>query len=245
MNTTNNTSKLVILGLMTGILLLMAYTPLGYLNIGPLAITFNVIPVAIAAITLGPAGGAAIGAVFGMTSFLQCIGIGGSSAMGAMLFSINPFLAFVQRFVPRMLDGLLLGYIFQYVRRRTDVYMASLVTGFCSAFLNTVFFMTALVVLFGNTEYMQGLIGGKNIILFVCGFVGINAVCEMVSSTIITGAVGDEPGKICTGSGKKQGVRQYDFGIGYRKYECGSRLYCGWGNSLYRADGDRQRENRA
>lgn len=27
MNTTNNTSKLVILGLMTGILLLMAYTP--------------------------------------------------------------------------------------------------------------------------------------------------------------------------------------------------------------------------
>lgn len=69
MNTTNNTSKLVILGLMTGILLLMAYTPLGYLNIGPLAITFNVIPVAIAAITLGPAGGAAIGAVFGMTSF--------------------------------------------------------------------------------------------------------------------------------------------------------------------------------
>ena len=180
MNTTNNTSKLVILGLMTGILLLMAYTPLGYLNIGPLAITFNVIPVAIAAITLGPAGGAAIGAVFGMTS----------SAMGAMLFSINPFLAFVQRFVPRMLDGLLLGYIFQFVRRRTDAYMASLVTGFCSAFLNTVFFMTALVVLFGNTEYMQGLIGGKNIILFVCGFVGINAVCEMVSSTIITGAVG-------------------------------------------------------
>ena len=153
MNTTNNTSKLVILGLMTGILLLMAYTPLGYLNIGPLAITFNVIPVAIAAITLGPAGGAAIGAVFGMTSFLQCIGIGGSSAMGAMLFSINPFLAFVQRFVPRMLDGLLLGYIFQFVRRRTDAYMASLVTGFCSAFLNTVFFMTALVVLFGNTEY--------------------------------------------------------------------------------------------
>lgn len=60
MNTTNNTSKLVILGLMTGILLLIAYTPLGYLNIGPLAITFNVIPVAIAAITLGPASAAAV-----------------------------------------------------------------------------------------------------------------------------------------------------------------------------------------
>ena len=190
MNKKFTTSQITLLGLMIAILLLMAYTPLGYLNIGPLAITFNIIPVAISAITMGPVGGAIAGAVFGLTSFGQCIGIGGTSIMGATLFGINPFLAFVQRFVPRMLDGLLLGYIFQFVRRRTDAYMASLVTGFCSAFLNTVFFMTALVVLFGNTEYMQGLIGGKNIILFVCGFVGINAVCEMVSSTILTGAVG-------------------------------------------------------
>ncbi len=38
------TSQLTILGLMAGILFLMAYTPLGYLNIGPLAVTFNVIP---------------------------------------------------------------------------------------------------------------------------------------------------------------------------------------------------------
>ena len=56
MKTKFSTSQLVILGLMTAILLLMAYTPLGYLNIGPLAVTFNVIPVAVAAITLGPAG---------------------------------------------------------------------------------------------------------------------------------------------------------------------------------------------
>ena len=76
MNKKFNTSQLVLLGLMTAILLLMAYTPLGYLNIGPLAITFNVIPVAVAAITLGPVGGAIVGSVFGLTSFLQCIGVG-------------------------------------------------------------------------------------------------------------------------------------------------------------------------
>ena len=106
MKTKFSTSQLVILGLMTAILLLMAYTPLGYLNIGPLAVTFNVIPVAVAAITLGPAGGAIVGSVFGLTSFLQCIGVGGTSAMGAVLFGINPVLAFIQRFIPRMLDGL-------------------------------------------------------------------------------------------------------------------------------------------
>ena len=190
MKTSTKTRQLTVLGLLTGILLLMAYTPLGYLNIGPLAISFNVIPVALAAITLGPAGGAAAGAVFGLTSFLQCIGVGGVSSMGVVLFGINPVLAFIQRFVPRLLDGLLLGYIFRGVKKASNARIGCFVTGFFSAFLNTLFFMTALVVLFGNTEYMQGLIGGKNIILFVCGFVGINAVCEMVSSTIITGAVG-------------------------------------------------------
>ena len=190
MKTSNKTRQLTVLGLLTGILLLMAYTPLGYLNIGPLAISFNVIPVALAAITLGPAGGAAAGAVFGLTSFLQCIGVGGVSAMGDVLFGTNPVLAFIQRFIPRLLDGLLLGYIFRGVKKASNARVGCFVTGFFSAFLNTLFFMTALVVLFGNTEYMQGLIGGKNIILFVCSFVGINAVCEMVSSTIITGAVG-------------------------------------------------------
>lgn len=61
MKTSTKTRQLTILGLLTGILLLMAYTPLGYLNIGPLAISFNVIPVALAAITLGPAGGSCRG----------------------------------------------------------------------------------------------------------------------------------------------------------------------------------------
>jgi uncharacterized membrane protein len=184
------TKQLTILGLMIAVLLLMAYTPLGYLNIGPLAITFNMIPVAIGAISCGPLGGAILGAVFGLTSFGQCIGVGGVSAMGAMLFSINPLLAFIQRFVPRFLDGLLLGYIFKGLRKATkNTTLSGYLTGFLSAFLNTLFFMTALVVLFGNTEYVQNLIGGRNVIVFICAFVGVNAVFEMISATILTGII--------------------------------------------------------
>lgn len=190
MNTQSKTMRLTLMGLLTAVLLLMAYTPLGYLNIGPLAITFNVIPVALAAITLGPVGGAAMGAVFGLTSFLQCIGVGGTSAMGAILFDINPLFAFLQRFIPRVLDGFLLGYVFRFSSKLVGEKVACMITGFCSAFFNTVFFMTSLVLFFGNTEYLQGLMGGKNIIVFICTFVGINAVFEMLSSTLLTGAVG-------------------------------------------------------
>lgn len=192
------------LGLLTAVLLLMAYTPLGYLNIGPLAITLNIIPVALAAITLGPVGGAVMGGVFGLTSFLQCIGVGGSSAMGVVLFGINPFFAFLQRFIPRVLDGLLLGFLFRWVRKISNVQISCFVTGFCSAFFNTVFFMAALVLLFGNTDYMREMIAGRNIILFVCTFVGINAVFEMIASTVITGLVGFAlfKAKIITAPGK-------------------------------------------
>ena len=184
------TSQLTILGLMSGILFLLAYTPLGYLNIGPLAVTFNVIPVAICAVVLGPTGGAVAGAVFGLTSFLQAMGIGGTSALGAALFQINPFLSAVQCFVPRILDGLLIGFIYRGMRKKTNVYASCAVTGFFSAFLNTLFFMTALVVMFGNTEVIQNLMGGRNVIIGCCMMVGVNAISEMVSSTIITAAVG-------------------------------------------------------
>ena len=182
MNKKFNAKQLTLLGLMTALLLLMSFTPLGYLNIGPLAITFNVIPVAVSALALGPVGGLIAGSVFGLTSFLQAIGVGGVSMLGSTLFSINPFFSILLCFVPRMLDGFLLGYIFRSA--------ACFVTGFAAAFLNTLFFMSALILLFGQTEYMQGLINGQNILLFVCAFVGVNAVFEMLSSTVITGAVG-------------------------------------------------------
>ena len=183
------TSNLTIMALMTAVLLIFACTPIGTIPIGPLSISMNMIPVAICAVAMGPAGGAAAGAIFGLLSFLQCFGIGIPSGMGIILVGINPFLAFIQRFVPRLLDGLLLGYIFRAVSKK-NVYVACAVTGFFSAFLNTAFFMTALVLLFGNTEYVQGLIAGRNIIVFICAFVGVNAVVEMVVATLITGAVG-------------------------------------------------------
>ena len=190
MNKQSKTMRLTLMGLFAAVLLLMAYTPLGYLNIGPLAITFNVIPVALAAITLGPVGGAAMGAVFGLTSFLQCIGVGGTSAMGAMLFGINPVLAFIQRFIPRLLDGFLLGYVFRYSRKAVGDRIACMITGFCSAFFKTACFMSVLVRLVGKSSAGQGVLGGIDASVCSCSFVGVNAVFEMCASTFLTGAVG-------------------------------------------------------
>ena len=55
--------------------------------------------------------------------------------------------------------------------------------------MNTVLFMSALLLLFGNTDYMQSLIGGKNIIVFICTFVGVNALVEILTATAVVGLV--------------------------------------------------------
>ena len=189
MKNANRSRSTTLLGLLTAILMVLSMTPLGYLNIGPLAISFNMIPVAVGAAALGPMGGAVLGAVFGMTSFLQCLGIGGSSAMGVILFHINPFLAFVQRFVPRLVTGFLVGYIYRGARKFFKAGIAGGAAGFCAALLNTVLFMGALVLLFGNTQYLTDLMAGRNVIVFICTFVGVNAVLEMLAATAVTGAL--------------------------------------------------------
>ena len=183
-----STREFVLLALLVAVLIVLACVnipqPAG------LSITFNMIPVAIAAIAMGPVGGAIIGGAFGLISFLQCFGICGFSGMGAALAAVNPFLAFVQRFFPRLLDGLLLGFIYRFVRDRLNAYVGCAVTGFMAAFLNTLFFMTSLVWLFGNTEYMQNSMAGRGMLTYIVAAVGLNGVVEMIVSTALTGAVG-------------------------------------------------------
>ncbi len=183
-----STRQFVLLALLVAVQIV-----LGYVNIpmpGGLHIVFNMIPMAIAAIALGPFGGAVIGGAFGMISFLQCFGILGFSGMGAVLAGIDPLLAFVQRFFPRLIDGLLLGYIYRLLRPRTNVYAACAVTGFFAAFLNTALFMTSLVWIFGGTEYMQSSMAGRGLLTYIMASVGVNGVVEMLVSTVVTGAVG-------------------------------------------------------
>lgn len=185
-----NTRSLVIMGLLMAIVIIFSTTPIGSIPVGPLVITLNVIPIGIACVAFGEWGGLIVGTFFGLFSFLQCFGIGIPSGMGAILVGINPFLTFIQRVIPRALDGFLTGLIFKALAKHTNAQVSCFITGFCAALLNTAFFMLTLVLLFGNTEYLQELMAGKNIILFIITYVGINAVFEMIVSSLCTGMVG-------------------------------------------------------
>ena len=106
-----NVRWLTQLALLVAILLVMNYTPLGYLQIGPLSASLLTVPVAIGAMTMGPMAGAILGAVFGLTSFMQAVE--GKSALSAALFSANPLGTFVVCVVARVLMGLCAAWLFQ------------------------------------------------------------------------------------------------------------------------------------
>ena len=73
MKNRTNIRWLTQLALLVAILLVLNYTPLGYLQIGPLSASLLTVPVAIGAMTMGPTAGAILGGVFGATSFIQAL----------------------------------------------------------------------------------------------------------------------------------------------------------------------------
>lgn len=188
----NNTRKvstrtLVELALLTAIIVVMSFTPIGYLKTPIVEITFITIPVVIGAILVGPAAGAFLGGVFGLTSFIQCFGM---SQFGAMLLSINPFWTFIICFVPRVLMGWLCGIIFRAMLKcdRTKFKLWAYGVGaFSGAALNTILFVITLVVLFGRTDFILSI--GDTLPKLIAAIVGLNGVIEAVVCTIVGAAV--------------------------------------------------------
>ena len=195
-NTTRRTklARMTLLAMLVAVLIVLAYVnipmPMG------LSITFNMIPVAIAAMAMGLPGGMIIGGAFGLISFLQCYGIFGVSGMGVALVTANPgfgfaCLMFIQRFVSRVLVGVLTAVVYKAMcKTKAPLYVRGAVTGFTAAFCNTLFFMGLLVLLFGNTPELHDKIAAKGVILYIVTSVGINAVVEMAVAALVTGAAG-------------------------------------------------------
>lgn len=175
----SKTSKMVQLALLTAIILLMSFTPIGYIRTPGLEITLIVVPVAVGAIILGPTAGAILGGVFGLTSFIQCFGW---SPFGAALLSINPAATFIVCLIPRVLMGWFTGLIFTAIKKIDKTRSISYaVASLAGPLLNTVLFMGTLVLFFYQSDYIQGFataLETKNVITFILAFVGINGLIE-------------------------------------------------------------------
>lgn len=178
---------MTLIAILSAIIILMAFTPVGYIKTGGLEITLLVVPVVIGAILVGPKGGAFLGFMFGITSFFQCVF--GMSVFGATLLSLNPLFCFLVCVPTRTLMGFLVGVIFRVLLKafKYDIFV-HIIASVSGALLNTLFFMTTLCVCFYNSEYIQGFVGylnASNPFIFVILFVGINGLVEAIINFII------------------------------------------------------------
>ncbi|MBO5648689.1 MAG: ECF transporter S component [Clostridia bacterium] len=193
---TSRTRQMVQLAILTAITLILSFTPLGYLRIGILSITFIPVPVVIGAILLGPGGGLFLGCVFGLTSFAQCFGM---DPFGTALMSLNPGATFVMCVLSRALMGLLSAYVYRLLsgvlskaqrggkNRMTPVAYA--VASASAPLFNTLFFMSLLYLFFNDAQVVLEGIGDLPFFAFVFSAGAINAVCELLASLVIGTAV--------------------------------------------------------
>ena len=181
------------LALLMAIVLLMAYTPLGYLMTPwAIQITFIVVPVAVGSVVLGPGAGAFLGLVFGLTSFFKAF----ETAVGALMLQSSVVGTFVCSVLTRVLVGLIPGLLYRAVKRfRWGKTVGIAACCFLTPVLNTAFYMVTNWLLFSDTwlgvAVAAGYDGGTGVSLlsFMLGMVAVNGIAEAISCLIIGTAV--------------------------------------------------------
>jgi uncharacterized membrane protein len=178
--------KLVQLSILTAILIVMSITPLGYLRIPPISITFLMIPVVVGAIVVGPAGGAFLGLVFGLTSFVQCVA--GTDPFGALTWSVSPVGAFLVCIPTRVLAGFLPGLFVWALRDKIKpvTFTAAALGG---SLLNTILCLGTMLIVYSNSPQILGALGfveGGSIIAYIAATIGAtNGLIEAGACTIV------------------------------------------------------------
>lgn len=185
--------EMVLLAILTAIIILFTFTPVGYLKIPPIEVTFLPVVVAVGAILTGPIGGAYLGAVFGVTSLIQCFT---GSVFGAFLFGLSPVLTVFICIVPRILCGMIPGFLFRVLQKRDRTKLLSYAAASVStALLNTIFFVGCILLFFWHNETFTSTMAASglntdSVWLFLVGFVGFNGLLEALVSCVAGTAIG-------------------------------------------------------
>lgn len=178
------------LALLTAVLLVMAYTPLGYFYIGVMPITLLVVPVAVGAVVLGYKAGLFLGLVFGLTSVLQ--------PTGMAILTIMPVQAIVTAVVPRLFVGLVPALAYKALnkvskRRSINTSVACLL----APITNTILYLSFFVIFMGDymaktQPQVYGFITNSGFLKsfgIVLASVGVNAVVEAFACLVIASAI--------------------------------------------------------
>ena len=193
-----NLTYLIELALLVGILLMMNITGLAMIPLPGQYASIMTVPVAVGAMMLGPLAGGVLGGVMGCISFYTAIKTGFSTLLLAgYTGGIVVVLSFINTIIPRILMGICVGWVYRAASRLDRGNTISYyIGGIAAPLLNTLFYMTVLVLIFLNAPTLQDLLGEElmakfqdNILLFVAAYVGVQALIEAALGCVISGSV--------------------------------------------------------
>lgn len=192
---------LVLTALFAGIIALLAFTPIGYINLVVIHATIIHIPVIVGAILLGPKRGAFLGFCFGLTSFFSNFLVSPS----LLSFAFCPFipvpgttqgspLALVVCFLPRILVGIVPYYVYRLMQKLLKgngkrEYLSLALAGICGSAANTIPVMGLIYLLFRNAFAAAKHVPVNTVAGMVLGIVAANGIPEAVAAALITAAV--------------------------------------------------------
>ena len=193
-----NTRYLIELALLVAILLMMNVTGLAMIPLPGQYASIMTVPVAVGAMMLGPLAGTVLGATMGFISFYTAVKTGFATMfLAGYTGATVVVLSLLNTVVTRMLMGFCTGWVFKAVKKidktKTVCYY---VGGIAAPLLNTVFYMTVLVIIFLNAPTIEAVLGPElfaklhqNAVLFCAAYVGVQALIEAAVGCIISGSI--------------------------------------------------------
>lgn len=171
--------ELVLIGIFTAIIILLTYTPLGYINFGPISITTLHIPVILGAILLRKIMlGAVLGGIWGVTAMIYAFQSAG--VLNPIFY--NPLVSVVPRIFVGMITLIVFHITKRFLARRLSISIAAIF----GTITNTVLVLSA-IYLFGQDVIIQAGIATNptQVLTFVLSLVTINALLEILAAAII------------------------------------------------------------
>ena len=192
----HDTRWMVSVALMAAIVIVLANTPLGMIQLPIIKATTVHIPVIIGAILLGPSAGAILGAVFGVCSLIS-----NTMAPTLLSFAFSPFMSTTG--IPgalkaiwisvgcRILIGVAAGWLWILLSKlKVGQLIALPIVGFIGSMVNTVVVMGSIYLLFAQ-EYAQAReVGVTAVWGLIMGTVTASGIPEAIAAAVLVLALG-------------------------------------------------------
>ena len=175
--------RMVELAMLTALIVVLQLIG-GFLKVGPVNLSFVLVPIVIGAILLGPSGGAFLGGVFGLV--VTVMSATGMDPTGVVLWGINPFLTALICMLKGIMAGLCSGLVYKAMPKK-GIFGTAL-AAVCAPIVNTGLFIAGVALFFNDTLYEWA--GGSNMLEFIItGLCGLNFLIEFCINLVLAPAM--------------------------------------------------------